>query len=777
MNIKNHAAGLITRLASGIRKGVFLIPSIITIIFVLITMSVSLGTVDTVFLSLTTVFAATGIYLNVFCKNVSSRTRIAPVILALASLLDDVICFNHYSTSDIVVLISAAVCAVYFVLAFLRKKQVSVRLAVTASALCIGATVALYATHGKLFTVQDPFLVLACFVCAALAATLTYFKPKAHIAVRIGVAAILPLTAFLLLEFLTHIPFIDNALPIFLLNTALFFLFALILFFLFGRSAPALVITVVLPLIFGLVSYFTVEFRGTPLFPWDLASYGIAATVLGGYDLTIPPTVALVCSLAVLSCTAATVFNVRLRIKFGILIRLLAVILLVSVLFSVCAYLQTDRAIADFDLYPHLFVPHHLYKMNGFAVSFLMNLRYTTVEKPEGYSPEASEKIAEEFISDSISDASVKPNVIVIMNESFADMKTLCDFETNADYMPFISSLEENTVKGTLHASIVGGNTPNSEFEFLTGMTMGYLPAGSIPYQQFMKSPRPTLATQLQSLGYHTVAMHPYWAEGWKREIVYPMMGFDEMHFLDYDTYGSFNDFPRIRDYISDEGLYDKIRTSYEEKDDSEPLFVFGVTMQNHSGYSDRYDNFSPEVKVTGLEDNFEISTYMSLVRESDAAFNGLIQYFKEADEPTVILMFGDHQPNDSIAGPLMNAAGTVYDDSDIKSSERRFTVPYVLWANYELDVTPHEDMSINYLSSLLIEAADLPMTGAQKHATHLFESYPVITGRCLMNSDGTASPVSDYVKDEGLVGYSYLQYTYLFDSDSMPADFWELKK
>jgi hypothetical protein len=308
-------------------------------------------------------------------------------------------------------------------------------------------------------------------------------------------------------------------------------------------------------------------------------------------------------------------------------------------------------------------------------------------------------------------------------------------------------------------------------------MTMGYLPAGSIPYQQFLKSCRPSLATQLQSLGYHTVAMHPYWSEGWKRDTVYPLIGFEEMHFLNYDTYGSFNDYPRIRDYISDVGLYDKIRATYEANGEGEPLFIFAVTMQNHSGYADVYDNFTPEVKVTGLEDNFELSTYMSLVRESDAAFEGLVEYFKAADEPTVILMFGDHQPNDSIAHPLMKNAGFAFADSDIELSERRYTVPYVMWANYELKSDQAEDMSINYLSSLLMEASGLPMTGAQKHAASLRESYPVITGRCLIDKSGKVSPVSDYVESDSLVGYSYLQYSYLFDSENMPEDFWELKE
>jgi len=775
-DIKNKGSmGIIVKF---LRKYVYLLPLLLIEIFVMITMSASLSIFDVIFLSIALAGAVLTLVAGTLTKGCNSVCKLSFISASVTVLAADVIFSQRDLTmADLAVLIGVFVFAVFAVTGSGRRKLISKAGCTTAAIFSVLGTVGIYGATGEHFFPWDSLLVLICHVCAVLAVLLTYFKPKASTALRICTAFLIPFAAFLLLEFLTHNPFADINIRIFLLNTALFILFAWTLTFIFGKSTPAMIITVLFPLILGLVSYFTVEFRGTPLFPWDLASYGIAATVLGGYDLTIPPTVALVCSSAVLVCTCALVFEFRMRFKRSLVVRFAAAALTVCLLFIGGVYLQTDRAIEELDLYPHLFVPHHLYKMNGFTVSFLMNLRYTTVEKPDGYSDEGVADIADDYVSDSISENTARPNVIVIMNESFADMKALCDFETNEDYLPFISSHEENTLKGDLHVSIVGGNTPNSEFEFLTGMTMGYLPSGSIPYQQFIKSERPTLATQFDSLGYHTVAMHPYWAEGWKREIVYPLMGFEEMHFLDYDTYGSFNDYPRIRDYISDEGVYNKIRLEYEENADGEPLFIFAVTMQNHSGYSQAYENFSPEVKVRGLEDNFEISTYMSLVRESDAAFAGLIEYFKSADEPTVILMFGDHQPNDSIAYPLMKADGMVFDDSDIEGSEKRYTVPYVMWANYELDKAAPQDMSLNYLSALLMDKAELPMTGAQKLALDLMKNFPVITGRCIKTKDCKVYPVSDHVLYENLVEYSHLQYCYLFDSDNMPLGFWNLNK
>ena len=108
------------------------------------------------------------------------------------------------------------------------------------------------------------------------------------------------------------------------------------------------------------------------------------------------------------------------------------------------------------------------------------------------------------------------PNIIVVMNESFSDLSVLGDFKTNEDYLPFLHSLQqgaENTVTGMLNVSVCGGNTADTEYEFLTGNTMAFLPQGSIPYQQYITKELPALPAYLASLGYETVATHPYYAD------------------------------------------------------------------------------------------------------------------------------------------------------------------------------------------------------------------------------------------------------------------------
>lgn len=69
--------------------------------------------------------------------------------------------------------------------------------------------------------------------------------------------------------------------------------------------------------------------------------------------------------------------------------------------------------------------------------------------------------------------------------------------------------------------------------------------------------------------------------------------------------------------------------------------------MQNHSGYQMSWDNLPREVWLTGsLEGRFQtVNQYLSLIYQSDLAFEYLIDYFSQVEEPTMILLFGDHQP------------------------------------------------------------------------------------------------------------------------------------
>lgn len=237
---------------------------------------------------------------------------------------------------------------------------------------------------------------------------------------------------------------------------------------------------------------------------------------------------------------------------------------------------------------------------DGFAVTFLMDLKYLTVDKPEGYdAADAKETLKSYETEEKDAEEGELPNVIVIMDEAFSDPAVLGDIQTNEDYMPFIHSLQQgadHTVTGYLNVSVKGGNTANTEFEFLTGNTMAFLPSGSIPYQQYINGEIPSLVSYLDGLGYDTYAMHPYYATGWNRDKIYPDLGFSHAYFIDAFTAPSY-----VRKYVDDASCMKKIIDIYESKQKGQPMFLFNVTMQNHSPYTEAYPNLTQDISLDGV--------------------------------------------------------------------------------------------------------------------------------------------------------------------------------
>ena len=449
-------------------------------------------------------------------------------------------------------------------------------------------------------------------------------------------------------------------------------------------------------------------------------------------------------------------------------------------MFAFVSYVQTENCEEIFGLDDILFTPNVLYRNNGFMVAYLANLQYLHIEKPQGYSTDAAQKIAEETSVSSggeenhtdKTDMEDQPNILVIMNEAFSDLSVYGDFNTTEDYMPFWRSLKKNTVRGNLYVSVKGGNTANTEFEFLTGNTMAFLPTGSVPYQQFLNGAMPSLASQLGKLGYQTAALHPYYSTGWNRDKVYQYLGFDSEYFRDT---GDFPDATLLRGWVDDESAFDKLIELYEEKEEGSPLFAFEVTMQNHGGYSKEYEDLTNEIQFSDAGEDLRsvhqvqieaTEKYLTLIKKTDEAFENLIDYFQDEDEKTIILMFGDHQPAEYITNSVLRVLGedtaTRNDTTDkLKTS---YEVPFVMWANYDIEEKEVDAISTNYLSGLLMDTAGLEKTGYQSWLEKLQQQYPVVTANFYQGTDGTFQQWSNEKQSGILNDYAILQYNNLVD-------------
>lgn len=541
-------------------------------------------------------------------------------------------------------------------------------------------------------------------------------------------------------------------------NLLLYYLFFALLLFLTGRPAAAISIEAVVIGLAGLANYFVVLFRSSPIFPWDLYSAGVAMSVADNfrYTLSIRALNVLLGLIAVICIS----LKMKSRIR-KIPLRAAAAFLCLAAFLLSCRYVQTDEAAIRHQFDTTLFTPRVYYRNNGLILSFIVNLRYIHIEKPPGYSAAEAERIlkgagAAGRMQDTDAQ-SLRPNIIVVMNEAFSDLSVLGDYQTSEPVTPFIDSLSGNTQKGWYYSSVKGGNTANTELEFLTGCSLYFLPVGSVAYQQYLREDLPALPRQLSSLGYTTIGMHPYYPRGWNRDKVYGYLGFDETYFLD-----DFEDPEILRLYVSDQATYDTIIERYEEKEEDERLFVFDVTMQNHGSYWRMYDNFVPDVRVIGGEGRYLSSTeqYLSLIKRSDEAFEDLVGFFEDEEEPTIILMFGDHQPADYVVSAIEDI-----DESSLEGSQFRYKVPYVLWANFDIEEKNKDMTSANYMGTSLLQTAGLPLTPFEQFLQKLSAEVPVITGNMAIDAEGTFYKRNDKALADVLREYAILQYNYLADT------------
>ncbi len=575
----------------------------------------------------------------------------------------------------------------------------------------------------------------------------------------LGIAGLilLPILNFYLLESYTHNGIKEVRPYSQLFNILLFELLAWMLFFLFRSSVTALRIETGAAMIAGLVNYYVYSFRSLPLVPWDIFSVRTGISVMDNYDFTPTPRIVIVVLIFILMFILEGFLPLDLKEwkwpkSLGASLAVLVVI---------CGFshvLQQEDFQNKHRMYNKLFTPVFMWQVNGFALTFVMELPFVTVEKPDGYNRDEAQEILGEY-EEKTEDAKGNgdmPSIIVVMDEAFSDLAVLGEFAASEDYMPNFHAMQQNgknRVTGMLNVSVCGGNTANTEFEYLTGNTMAFLPQGSIPYQQYIKTDIDAIPAYLKTLGYETYGMHPYYEEGWDRNRVYPRLGFEHLMFLP--------DFWQplyIRNYVSDKTCVDKIIETYENRNAS--AFIFAVTMQNHGGYTNAYENFTPHITVEGKE-SYSLSAYLSLIQKTDEAFGNLIDYFSREKEPVILVFFGDHQPNDTVAEPILELNGTTYKTLTSEMGDKRYQVPYMIWSNFPME-NEEKDMSANFLAGETLKRAGLPLPAYHTFLQELRQEYPVVSARRISDNDGNHIQKKEF--GEKLKQYQKLQYYQLFD-------------
>lgn len=578
-----------------------------------------------------------------------------------------------------------------------------------------------------------------------------------HPVIRILFALVIPLGCFYTFETLTHqmSTMIELAKR---LNIAFYYWLFLFVFFIAGRTSISMAICVSAIAIIGVGNYFVVMFRSNPIVPWDIYSFETAMSVADNYVFSVDWALAEHIAMFILMLIVGVRTNIRLNKK--ILRPILTVAMCIPAYFYI-SYLWQDNLERNTGLNDTLFNAKYMHSKDGFFVSFILDIHFLQIEEPKNYSDEYALSLLNEQKVEKVETPEELPDIIAIMDETFSDPAVLGEFETNKDYMPFVHSILRgevaNTISGYADVSVLGGNTANSEFEFLTGNSMAFLPNGSVPYLQYIRDGISTIVPQLEEYGYTTYGTHPYRAKGWNREFIYDLMGFDYRYFQ-----GSFPFEDKLRNYVSDEADFKSI---LEWRNNTEgPFFMFNVTMQNHSNYGGDFDNFDPQIvaKFKNTYSNKYLNKYLSLMYETDQDVASLLSELSQSDRKTIVVFWGDHQPNDYVVRPIYKEYGLDFDNQTYEQQQQRQKTPFFIWANYDIQEQTNVEISLNYLNILLFETAGLQLDEYQTFRKNLWQGQiPMMNAVGYRNDDGDLVEYDDAPEEiQNLLNeYQNIQY------------------
>lgn len=497
-----------------------------------------------------------------------------------------------------------------------------------------------------------------------------------------------------------------------LVNIATVFALQAAIYLLFGRWWLSS-LTVGIPLtLLSIVNYYTILYRNSPVSTQDIHNAGTALSVLDGYAFPLTAFVIAIIVLFALNIAITVRLYKRERGKKQGLKKTVfqnACLLLVCSLFLYSVYFA-ENPIKPRNTF--VWSWEDSYYRYGYAASSIEVLQNSInmVNMPEGYSAEEL-SLSDEAAKEHSSDGST-PDIILILNETFYDLKDLIDIETDREYMPFTDSLPlsgRSVVAGT------GGGTNKSEYELLTSNSLQLMPAIT-PFNYLNLSDANSIVNYLKSLGYTTWGAHCAEALNYERGIAYPKLGFDTSLF---DT-----DFPEKRTlgerpYATDEFVYEKMLEDYEAMG-SEPRFMYMLTIQNHGGWELNPPEADTVHCLTDLgEYTDDVSEFLTCINESDRAFKALTEYFEDSDRDVIICMVGDHAP--AFATELCDA-------SSLETTFKLRSTPFALWANFDITCGIPEEISMPFVVPSLLDAAGVSLSPYYRHILKLREDVPVIT-------------------------------------------------
>ena len=456
-----------------------------------------------------------------------------------------------------------------------------------------------------------------------------------------------------------------------------------------GRTWLALALALDVAIVLGAVNAAKLRVRLEPLYPSDvdfLRHPGFLLELTPPEALLLGGSVLLVLTVVIMLAGrgAAQLLSVPdqapTRQRWTWLVRGATVLASAAVLVSAGSFNQPGnvwRRVFDADVarWAHWSQPENFMK-NGFVAATLYDMPVAPMPEPAGYDRARMSEIVARYTKAARqtnagrgAGALDDVNVVMVLSESFSDPTRLAGMELARDPIPTTRQLMRQSTSGSLLVGGYGGGTANVEFEVLTGMSLANLaPQMTTPFQQMVPADEefPSLVRWFADHGHDTIAVHPFSSEVYRRDQVYPALGFQE--FVDESALQA-SKRRAPGEFVGDAQAFDEIL--YQLRRHDRPVLTHLVTMQNHLPYEGRY---SAPYDVTGLQpdDAAHVGQYVRGLRTSDDALDGFLDALRDLDEKTVVVFFGDHLPG-------------IYPSEVVQANSERTTheTPFFLWRNF----------------------------------------------------------------------------------------------
>ncbi|NQX65057.1 LTA synthase family protein [Paenibacillus alba] len=513
-----------------------------------------------------------------------------------------------------------------------------------------------------------------------------------------------------------------------------------------------LLCVILLPL--GAISGSKLKAIGAPYYPWDLFfNNQIMAykTFLYGYL-----NIRIIGTLIVFVVVTALLFyllnlNKRLRIQLTWIERTIYAVIAIVMATS----LYMDKPIPFMNAYGIYTVPWDqtiTYDENGYLFSSVQMLGFLNVAKPDGYSKKAVASILDQ-IPEPKTASGKKPNIIVMLGESFMDPTVMKNITFSRDPIPNLHQLQKTFTSGLMLSPQFGGSTANVEFEVLSGNSMrffGKSPDKILPYIQYMNHGVDSLASIATRQGYTATSINPFFSYFFDSRKVYKHFGFSR--FISSEFFP--NDFEGPN--YADRAVVKKIIEETEKS--SGPDFVFANTMENHHPF--KPGKFAQNtIEVTGdisSESKGILETYAQGISGTDKALQSLVDYYTKKGEPTIILFFGDHFPFFEEDYKVYRDAKYVLPNDPDLYTKTHYT-PFLIWNNF----LPAEQEQLNlklspsFLGPTLLHMAGIQGSYYTDYLYELSQKIPVIPPQDMWDKYG--------IQNKDLADYMKLQYDNLF--------------